>query len=144
MSANPVSEPDGSERRIATRVKTLKRGKILFNNRFSTIDCIVRNISATGALLTVDEAVNIPKSFEITIGETNEAKEYRLARLVYRRGMFAGVHFEGVEVDDGRAPEMSVHAAVEATPSSSAGQGVRRIVSEALPFALTRHLPWSR
>ena len=93
MSALPETEPDGSERRVAPRMRTLKRAKIVFNNGYSTFDCIVRNISATGALLTIDEAAHLPKVFEILIGEQGER---RPAKLVYRRGMFAGIRFRDI------------------------------------------------
>ena len=40
-----------SERRISTRQKSFLRGCIQFNHRRTTIDCLVRDISDTGARL---------------------------------------------------------------------------------------------
>ncbi|GGD20118.1 PilZ domain-containing protein [Aureimonas glaciei] len=146
MTALPEAEPDGSERRVAPRVRTLKRAKILFNNRYSTFDCIVRNISSTGALLTIDEAAHLPKVFDISIGDE---KMERPARLVYRRGMLAGIRFLDVVSED---EEQAAHfpltpAAATSTlspdmPSESLGH-VQRIVAEILPRAITRNFPWS-
>ncbi|WAJ26477.1 PilZ domain-containing protein [Antarcticirhabdus aurantiaca] len=154
MSAQTLHSPEGSdaaddsERRVAQRFRTLKRAKILFNNNFSTFDCIVRNISATGALLTLDEAVHLPREFNIRIGEE---KTVHFAKLVYRRGMFAGIHFLDA---DASAPAEEAHvrpAAAEHVAQSSAfpaaalppGQ-IRRIEPEILPLALRRAAPWAR
>ncbi len=148
MAALPELEPDGSERRVAQRMRTLKRAKVIFNGGFSTFDCIVRNLSATGALLTIDEAAHLPKAFEIRVGEDQHA---RPARLVYRRAMFAGIRFLDIadEPDDDREAAVAVDsAALEELSSvqheSAATSGIRRIESEILPPALTRLFAWSR
>ena len=152
MTALPQDEP---ERRVAPRIRTLKRGKVIFNDRFSTFDCIVRNISATGALLTIDEAAHLPKLFEVRIGEEAE----RPAKLVYRRGVLAGIRFLDVATEDGDAsvflptagvdPSDDLHSfgpgdpfhdrAVSAPDISGA---IRRIVPEELPKALTDWFRW--
>ncbi|KQT50852.1 hypothetical protein ASG43_06215 [Aureimonas sp. Leaf454] len=151
----PDQEPDGSERRVAQRTRTLKRAKILFNNRFSTFDCIVRNISSTGALLTIDDAAHLPKVFEVRIGDEAE----RPAKLVYRRGMLAGIRFLDViseeeeqaaldqaalAAETGRASEFGPGDPFhdQASMPATTGLSIRRIVPEALPSALTRRFPW--
>ncbi|HEX2018652.1 MAG TPA: PilZ domain-containing protein [Aurantimonas sp.] len=139
MGALPELEPDGSERRVAPRMRTLKRAKIIFNGGFSTFDCILRNISATGALLTIDEAAHLPKQFEIRIGEE---RDERPAKLVYRRGMFAGIRFLDIAADDDdhhdEAPPPRHEQAEAAAP------GIRRIEPEVLPPSLVRLMPWAR
>ncbi|BDA85509.1 hypothetical protein Sa4125_30510 [Aureimonas sp. SA4125] len=146
MAALPETEPDGSERRVAPRVRTLKRAKILFNNRYSTFDCIVRNISSTGALLTIDEAAHLPKTFDITIGDE---KTERPARLVYRRGVLAGIRFLDVVSEDEEqaahfplAPAVATSTVVHDTLDQGLGH-VQRIVAEILPRAIVRNYPWS-
>lgn len=159
MSAVTHEEPDGSERRVAPRTRTLKRAKILFNNRFSTYDCIVRNISATGALLTIDEAAHLPKTFEVRIGDDPE----RPAKLVYRRGMLAGIRFldvaseeeeqaahgfdakpSGADPSDfGPGDPFNDRASSPGSEASHAAGHIRRIVPETLPAALTRRFPWA-
>ncbi|MBE7186020.1 MAG: PilZ domain-containing protein [Methylobacterium mesophilicum] len=135
-----MASDDDAERRIAPRIKTLKRAKVYFNNMNSTFDCVVRNISSTGALLTLDESAHLPREFGVRIGEM---KELRPARLVYRRGMLAGIHFlDSPEQEEIAAP----HAADDAQPASSlpepAPEVVRRIVAQPLPQALTRNVRW--
>lgn len=137
MGALPELEPDGSERRVAPRMRTLKRAKIIFNGGFSTFDCILRNISATGALLTIDEAAHLPKEFLIRIGEE---RDERPAKLVYRRGMFAGIRFLDIAAEaDDHHDETSRHEHAAATTP-----GIRRIEPEMLPGTLVRLMPWAR
>ncbi|WP_168990607.1 PilZ domain-containing protein [Aureimonas flava] len=130
-----VSHPasDDNERRVAPRTRILKRGKILFNNRYSTFDCTVRNISATGALLTIDPAVPLPKLFEIRIGEDETV---RSAKLVYRRDSFAGIHF--IDAAEGAGEAGSTDA------PTSAGMDELRIHPRPLPAALVACLSWTR
>ncbi|WP_198598268.1 PilZ domain-containing protein [Mangrovicella endophytica] len=140
MSALQELDPAGAERRVAPRTRTLKRAKILFNNHYSTFDCVVRNISATGALLTIDEAAHLPKVFEVRIGEDKDA---RPARLVYRRGMFAGIHFMDVASDENHMPVVPSAAGETMTMVAEAHDvDVRRIVPEPLPAAIVRNLRW--
>jgi len=54
-----------NERRIAQRHRPLKAGKIIFNHGLSVIDCTVRNVSATGALIAVVNAATIQPEFEL-------------------------------------------------------------------------------
>jgi PilZ domain len=56
---------DESER--SPRKRTLKTGRIVFNNRNSTIDCTVRNLSKHGALLLLPHIVEIPDDFELHV-----------------------------------------------------------------------------
>ncbi|SJZ67092.1 PilZ domain-containing protein [Consotaella salsifontis] len=151
MTALPPSQPDDSERRAAPRTRTLKRAKILFNNHFSTFDCVVRNLSATGALLTIDESVHLPKSFDLRIGDD---KELRPAQLVYRRGMFAGIRFLDVEGMHGDVPGLApssaltpaptMAAAPEAAAAPSPRARIQKIVPGELPSAITLNLRWHR
>ncbi len=129
-------ESDGSERRVAPRTRTFKRAQILFNNRYSTVDCIVRNISSTGALLTIDGSVPLPKQFEFRIGD-DEA--IRPAKLVYRRELFAGIHFLDVAKDDEQ--ELSIVPRVAASAPAGVEEGLR-IQSKPLPTSIVSHLPW--
>ncbi|MET0257019.1 MAG: PilZ domain-containing protein [Methylobacterium sp.] len=139
MAAIDPSAGDDSERRVAPRVRTLKRAQILFNNRFSTLDCVVRNISATGALLTIDAAAPLPRTFEIRVGDE---EAIRPAKLVYRRELFAGIHFLDVP-DDGEsaAPLPQAHDSVE-NFDAQAATAVLRIVPAPLPRALVARFSW--
>ena len=59
------------DRRAEPRRRILKQAKIFFNRRRSVIDCLVRNVSETGACLEVANPVGTPDAFDLLIeGET--------------------------------------------------------------------------
>jgi hypothetical protein len=53
------------EKRRTERRRVLKGGLIVFNNLRSTVNCTLRNISDTGALLRVESDLGIPETFEL-------------------------------------------------------------------------------
>jgi hypothetical protein len=74
--------------RAAPRQRVLKAGTIEFSG--STIDCVVRSISETGAALEVASPVGIPAEFNLLISG-NIAK--RPCRMVWVRDKRIGVAF---------------------------------------------------
>ena len=55
------------DNRIAPRHRTLKGGKIVINDGFSTFDCTIRNLSESGAKLIVSSPLGIPQRFELAL-----------------------------------------------------------------------------
>ena len=76
------------DRRIRTRMRALKAAKIVFNNRWSIVDCTVRNLSDTGCCLQVGDPVAVPETFELEVGGTKRSCE-----VVWRKDTRIGVHF---------------------------------------------------
>jgi PilZ domain len=74
--------------RAALRQRVFKAGTIEFSG--STIDCVVRNISETGAALEVASPVGIPAEFNLLVSG-NVAK--RPCRVVWVRDKRIGVTF---------------------------------------------------
>jgi hypothetical protein len=68
------------ERRQSPRTRTLRAGKILFNNKRSVIDCMVRNISASGACVLVANVVGIPATSRDRWGIRESPLRHGLAR----------------------------------------------------------------
>lgn len=69
------------DNRASTRRRTLKGGKIVINDGFSTFACTVRNLSETGALLKVAGVVGIPDAFTLVMDDGSA----RYACTVVRR-----------------------------------------------------------
>ena len=67
-----------SERRIAQRHRLFKSAKISFNHGGS-IDCRVRNLSATGVCLEVASPVGIPADFNLLIGDDRKQHPCQVA-----------------------------------------------------------------
>ena len=87
------------ERRAATRQKSFLQGRIYFNNRRTSVDCLVRDISETGAKLTFAAAVTSPDIIELQIPAKDEIHR---VHVQWRFANEIGVAF-GVG-DDGHAP----------------------------------------
>ena len=66
-----------SENRIAPRKRVLKAGEIEFGG--GAIDCVVRNLSETGAALSVESPVGIPAEFNLIVASDHVNRRCRLA-----------------------------------------------------------------
>src|SRR3982074_2956859 len=72
------------EQRRSDRRRTYLAGRIVFNGRSSTMDCLVRNLSRNGALLEFSEPV-IPRH-EVDLCILSRAESLR-ARVVWCNGV---------------------------------------------------------
>src|SRR5215213_4399665 len=93
-----------SDPRAAPRLKALIAAKISFNNGQSTLDCLIRNLSDTGAKLIVSAAVTLPECFDLIIPQKSVT---RRARIAWRRGEEIGVRFEDASPSDRCDPSAS-------------------------------------
>ena len=55
------------EKRRAARKRVLKTGFIVFGDKAPKLECTVRNVSETGALLQVSTTIGIPTIFDVVI-----------------------------------------------------------------------------
>ena len=83
-----MAEPD---KRRAPRKRILKGATIAFNDRSSTMSCVVRDISDTGARLRLTKGQVVPSRFELFIDI--DGIEVPCA-VAWRRGDEVGVVFE--------------------------------------------------
>jgi hypothetical protein len=78
-----------SEHRIAPRKRVLKAGTIEFGG--GGIDCTVRNLSDTGAALSVESPVGIPSEFNLVVVSDQIS---RMCRVVWRKENRIGITFD--------------------------------------------------
>ncbi len=78
-----------TERRAATRRRVLKGGTLSFNKGYGALECVVRNESPGGALLSFGETSAVPAAFDLTI----KGGEKRQARVRWRNMTLVGVAF---------------------------------------------------
>jgi hypothetical protein len=52
------------EARRSERLKSLLRARIVFNSGNSTIECLIRNVSAHGMRLQLAESLSVPGEFD--------------------------------------------------------------------------------
>ena len=106
--AFPILSADGrvmEERIHESGHRTLKAGQIVFNNKRSVFECLVRNLSDSGAYLQVNRSIDIPVEFELDVdGET------RPCRLIWMTNTRAGIEFR-------TATKNATHTLPESAPS---------------------------
>ncbi len=84
----PEVLPNGVEGRAAPRRKVLKTARIEFGG--IEMDCVVRNISETGAAIEVTSPQMCPFAFVLAIPSDGSVRH---CRVVWRRGKRLGVRF---------------------------------------------------
>jgi hypothetical protein len=95
-----------AERRIAARQKSFLQGRIYFNNRRSSVDCLIRDYSETGARLKFSESAAVPEAIELYIPNK---EEIRRARVQWRSGNEMGIAFGDEARSPAVAPDMASH-----------------------------------
>jgi len=77
------------ERRKLTRTRVLKRAKMLLG-KSSVIDCVVRDLTNSGAGLQVPNTSGLPETLDLTL---DAGHSIRSCRLVWRKINKGGVEF---------------------------------------------------
>ena len=77
------------DKRRAPRLRTLKGGSIIFGLA-AAVDCVVRNMSETGAALDVESPVGIPDEFTLLIKPEFTKRNCKVA---WRSAKRLGVEF---------------------------------------------------
>jgi len=80
----------GSERRQATRQKSLLRGLVYLSNNPSAINCLVRDVSETGARLKFGGPTTVPDTIELHIPTKNQVLR---AKVKWRESDEIGIAF---------------------------------------------------
>lgn len=113
-----------SEHRREARQRVFLKGRIMYNNGASSLDCLVRDLSATGARLAMSETTTLPEAFDLYIAQKD--KTYR-ATLRWRREDGVGVTFPA---EVGRAAPVAVAAPADAAGIDASVTMLLRRVSE--------------
>ena len=89
MYEKSVAIEGAGEKRRTPRSRTLKQGRIILADS-STLSCVVRDISRSGARLVLGTLFHLPPRFDIAIapGDSVDGVE-----LIWQRGLAAGVAF---------------------------------------------------
>jgi hypothetical protein len=89
------------DRRQLPRNRVYYGGRVAFNGRNSTVDCVVRNFSLFGAKIEFENVVIVPDEIDFEIGRKAISCT---ARLVWRSRDAAGLVFANVHEDSGVIP----------------------------------------
>lgn len=80
---------DVSDRRAVQRTRTLKKGEIFFLDSHSAIECVVLDVSDSGARLRPTDVKSCPNSFRLQCYE----EQTKLCQVVWRGAKDLGVRF---------------------------------------------------
>ncbi len=81
---------ENEERRTAPRRHVLRGARIVFNHESSSINCIVRDLTANGAKLEVPSVIGIPDEFELRF---DRGRPIRLCSVQWKLPEAIGVRF---------------------------------------------------
>jgi len=95
------------EQRRQPRLRVFLKGRIHFNNGSSSIDCLVRDMSSTGARLLLSETATLPEKFDLFIPQ--KERTFR-AQLRWRREDGIGVTFDNGAESPETAPDLTMTA----------------------------------
>jgi PilZ domain-containing protein len=84
------------DRRQDVRDKVFFDGVAEFNERGSTMDCVVRDISEHGACVEIDEAARLPENLSLSIPRKGRSF---LAQTIWRHANRVGVAFRTMVTD---------------------------------------------
>ena len=84
--------PNDSSKRSRTRQRTLRSGKIIYNNQTCVMDCQIRDMSEGGCRVRVANTANLPRHFDIQI---TGRRERQLCEVKWRSPQELGVQFIG-------------------------------------------------
>jgi hypothetical protein len=86
-----LAEPVVSEQRLAPRYSVLKRAKVAFDQGFSSADCLIRNISESGAKLRFAALERtVPDDFNLICA----GSPIQSCKVMWRRVGEVGVQFQ--------------------------------------------------
>ena len=78
------------EKRRCHRARRFKGGRIVVGRGNATIDCIIRDMTETGARLRIDSQLGVPKLFDLVAVSANH--EFK-CEIAWRCGFDIGVRF---------------------------------------------------
>lgn len=89
MAMTPPDKPEEEDSRTFVRKKTLRTGVVVFNQRKTTVECAISDLSDMGARLRPTGAAILPDEFELQVlyGGTFQC------RVIHRTRDQVGVRF---------------------------------------------------
>jgi hypothetical protein len=90
------------ERRNATRQRSFLRGCLYFNKRRNAVDCLIRDISETGARVVFSDTVIVPDVVELYIPQKEQTLR---AEVQWRHGEELGLAFANNAAQANRSPD---------------------------------------
>src|ERR1022692_1785011 len=111
---------------VGPRQKTFLKGTIYYDNRRGSIECVVRDMSDSGARLTFDHPANVPDNVELFIPNKQQTLRARVQR---RAPNEIGIAFEVARsLEPRRASDAELQERVETLEAEIAA--LKRLVAK--------------
>ncbi|HEX2725512.1 MAG TPA: PilZ domain-containing protein [Beijerinckiaceae bacterium] len=81
-------------KRISPRLRSFLKGRVIYNGGQTNLECLIRDISSTGARLEFSSSVTLPDRFDLYLPHREETCK---AHIQWRRGEEIGVAFDSIE-----------------------------------------------
>ncbi len=112
--ADTIDAQEESPSERPRRARVFKKGKMVFENGYRSVPCVVRNISDGGALLEFEQAFLMPKEFDLHI----ELEDYEVScERRWEDGLKCGVQFVGEKRHRGQQRAQVLKSSEEALKS---------------------------
>ena len=85
---NTSTDYNGVEKRAEHRRRVLKGGTLHFNKGYSSLECIIRDLSSNGARVQMGETFGVPSRFTISISGEDTRIE---AAIRWRNSRYIGL-----------------------------------------------------
>ena len=95
------SGDEATDGRYTQRRRTIKAGRVWFNNEQSVMDCQVRDLSATGAKLRFVEPFACPERVKLQLPDGEQKGIFLRAERIWVRRTEIGVRFTDGDMFDG-------------------------------------------
>jgi hypothetical protein len=118
-------------KRISPRLRSFLKGRVIYNGGQTNLECLIRDISSTGARLEFSSSVTLPDRFDLYLPHREETCK---AHIQWRRGEEIGVAFDTIE---SAAPPPPAAAPAAPAPVQDIAVRVQQLEADA---ALTRML----
>jgi PilZ domain len=91
-----------TDKRSSTRQRSFLKGRVLFNGGQNSLECLIRDLSASGARLELSASVTLPDRFDLYLPHRDETCK---VQIHWRRDNQLGVAFEQVESAPAAPPQ---------------------------------------
>ena len=114
-----------AERRASVRNRSFLKGKLFFDNRRSSVDCVVRDYSESGMRLEFSDSITIPGTVEIYIPSKDQTIP---AQVRWRKGQETGVESDVKQPETTSVSDLDLSRRVQALEAET--KTLRRLLSE--------------
>ncbi len=117
------------DRRTSPRERVILGGAIAADAKGAKVDCVVRNLSSSGANIELPNSATMPEEFSIAIPKTGRSF---LAKIIWWRADRAGLTFQN-DTTPGNAPhtlDLEERLRVSEKKARALKQRVRQLLGE--------------